>query len=171
MDRGSFAAASSFLQLYGFLRLRLFQGHLCCRILHQGVQLLTCGFPGLNGLFLRSPGLLGLHHRLQIPVRNVGFRILPDVLSGFILPHQGRLGHCGLAVCRDLSPESFAVLVLVHCLGRKHKGCPGSLAFGYILPATGRIRDLHLLETCAARRTKNGPANQVFAGPYHCTEL
>ena len=28
-----------------------------------------------------------------------------------------------------------------------------TLAFGYILPTTGRIRDLHPLETCAARRT------------------
>ena len=30
-----------------------------------------------------------------------------------------------------------------------------TLAFGYILPTTGRIRDLHPLETCAARRTKS----------------
>ena len=29
-----------------------------------------------------------------------------------------------------------------------------TLAFGYILPTTGRIRDLHPLETCAARRTR-----------------
>ena len=28
-----------------------------------------------------------------------------------------------------------------------------TLAFSYILPTTGRIRDLHPLETCAARRT------------------
>ena len=28
-----------------------------------------------------------------------------------------------------------------------------TLAFGYILPATGRIQDFHPLETCAARRT------------------
>ena len=28
-----------------------------------------------------------------------------------------------------------------------------TLAFGYILPTTGRIQDLHPLETCAARRT------------------
>ena len=28
-----------------------------------------------------------------------------------------------------------------------------TLAFDYILPTTGRIQDLHLLETCAARRT------------------
>ena len=30
-------------------------------------------------------------------------------------------------------------------------------AFGYILPTTGRIRDLHPLETCAARRTTKRP--------------
>ena len=29
-----------------------------------------------------------------------------------------------------------------------------TLAFGYILPTTGRIPDLHRLETCAARRTQ-----------------
>ena len=31
----------------------------------------------------------------------------------------------------------------------------GTLAFGCILPTTGRIRDFHPLETCAARRTKS----------------
>ena len=37
-----------------------------------------------------------------------------------------------------------------------------TLAFGYILPTTGRIPDLHRLETCAAGRTakarQDGPA-------------
>ena len=33
-----------------------------------------------------------------------------------------------------------------------------TLAFGYILPTTGRIRDLHPLETCAAGRTLNKEA-------------
>ena len=32
-----------------------------------------------------------------------------------------------------------------------------TLAFGCILPTTGRIRDFHPLETCAARRTKKHP--------------
>ena len=36
-----------------------------------------------------------------------------------------------------------------------------TLAFGYILPTTGRIPDLHRLETCAARRTyKNRAPSQ-----------
>ena len=29
-----------------------------------------------------------------------------------------------------------------------------TLAFGYILPTTGRIQDFHLLEMCAARHTR-----------------
>ena len=38
-----------------------------------------------------------------------------------------------------------------------------TLAFGYILPTTGRIRDFNPLETCAARRTtqKNGKETVV----------
>ena len=32
-----------------------------------------------------------------------------------------------------------------------------TLAFGYILPTTGRIRDFNPLETCAARRTTKTP--------------
>ena len=38
-----------------------------------------------------------------------------------------------------------------------------TLDFGYILPTTGRIPDLHRLETCAARRTtqKNGKETVV----------
>ena len=38
-----------------------------------------------------------------------------------------------------------------------------TLAFGYILPTTGRIRDFTPLETCAARRTtqKNGKETVV----------
>ncbi|MGN8739938.1 hypothetical protein, partial [Bilifractor sp. HCP3S3_D3] len=34
-----------------------------------------------------------------------------------------------------------------------------TLAFGYILPTTGRIRDLNPLETCAARRTAKAAQN------------
>ena len=33
-----------------------------------------------------------------------------------------------------------------------------TLAFGYILPTTGRIRDFNPLETCAARRTRKETA-------------
>ena len=37
-----------------------------------------------------------------------------------------------------------------------------TLAFGYILPTTGRIRDLHPLETCAAGRTQKKPDTFSF---------
>ncbi|MDU4972997.1 MAG: hypothetical protein E6X19_09835, partial [Hungatella hathewayi] len=40
-----------------------------------------------------------------------------------------------------------------------------TLAFGYILPTTGRIPDLHRLETCAAGRTNKA------ATLYKCCSL
>ena len=39
-----------------------------------------------------------------------------------------------------------------------------TLTFGYILPTTGRIRDLHPLETCAAGRTIKKEA-RLFTQP------
>ena len=43
-----------------------------------------------------------------------------------------------------------------------------TLAFGCTLPTTGRVRDFHPLETCAAGRTKKSPADALreilFAG-------
>ncbi|MBS6261906.1 MAG: hypothetical protein KH549_01960, partial [Clostridium sp.] len=46
-----------------------------------------------------------------------------------------------------------------------------TLAFGYILPATGRIRDFHPLETCAARRTTT--KKTAASAEYHlrCSSL
>ena len=44
-----------------------------------------------------------------------------------------------------------------------------TLTFGYILPTTGRIRDLHPLETCAAGRTlKQYTPARIPAGAYEC---
>ena len=37
------------------------------------------------------------------------------------------------------------------------------LVFGYILPAVGRIRDFHPLETCAVGRTKTKTASRRFS--------
>ena len=39
----------------------------------------------------------------------------------------------------------------------------GTLAFGCILPTTGRIRDFHPLETCAARRTNKKASQSVLS--------
>ena len=41
-----------------------------------------------------------------------------------------------------------------------------TLAFGYILPTTGRIRDFHPLETCAAGRTTQQGPRQYAAVPF-----
>ena len=40
-----------------------------------------------------------------------------------------------------------------------------TLAFGCILPTTGRIRDFHPLETCAAGRTKKTAASRPAPRP------
>ena len=42
-----------------------------------------------------------------------------------------------------------------------------TLTFGYILPTTGRIRDLHPLETCAAGRTFNTMKGTCEQSPFH----
>lgn len=39
-----------------------------------------------------------------------------------------------------------------------------TLAFGFLLPATGRIRVFHPLETCAAGRTQNAAPSDEFGG-------
>ena len=41
-----------------------------------------------------------------------------------------------------------------------------TLAFGYILPTTGRIRDFNPLETCAARRTYKTPRDLSSFGVF-----
>lgn len=45
-----------------------------------------------------------------------------------------------------------------------------TLAFGYILPTTGRIRDFNPLETCAARRTYQKEPAFENAGTYVVNE-
>ena len=44
-----------------------------------------------------------------------------------------------------------------------------TLAFGYVLPTTGRTPDLHRLETCAARRTTRLRSEVSFRLPVHTT--
>ena len=48
-----------------------------------------------------------------------------------------------------------------------------TLAFGCTLPTTGRVRDFHPLETCAAGRTKKplDLAPRVFLRKYKCGEI
>ena len=60
------------------------------------------------------------------------------------LPSLPALYAISVRQARDLPPAS----------SRSHLAV-GTLAFGCILPTTGRIRDFHPIETCAARRTKS----------------
>ena len=54
----------------------------------------------------------------------MGLYILPDIFALIILPLKSGLRHYGRSISRDLRPESFAVLVLMHGLCGKHKACP-----------------------------------------------
>ena len=49
------------------------------------------------------------------------------------------------------------VSLLPHPASFRFRLTADTLAFGYLLPATGRIRVFHPLETCAAGRTKKAP--------------
>ena len=90
------------------------------------------------------------------------------------LPHLSRMTPCSYwaSACIAVLP-SYVTLYVVSF--RQARGLPvvslfphpasfgfhlamDTLAFGYILPTTGRIRDLHPLETCAAGRTMQTPA-------------
>jgi hypothetical protein len=96
------------------------------------------------------------------------------------LPHLSRMIPCSYwaSACQAVLPscETFYVVSV-----RQARGLPvvslfphpasfrshlvvDTLAFGCILPTTGRIRDFHPLETCAAGRTSiQNPAELVFS--------
>ena len=93
--------------------------------------------------------------------------------SSIYLPHLSRMIPCSywaLACAAVLPSRVTSYVVSV----RQARGLPvvslfphpasfrfhlamDTLAFGYILPTTGRIKDFHLLETCAAGRTQKKP--------------
>ena len=68
-----------------------------------------------------------------------------------VLPSCMTLYVISVRQTRDLPPPSFRFYLAVNTLG-----------LGYILPTTGRIRDLHPLETCAARRTTQRIPHKAF---------
>ena len=89
------------------------------------------------------------------------------------LPHLSRMIPCSYwaSACRAVLPscETFYVVSVRQARGLRvvslfpHPASFGfrltadTLAFGYTLPTTGRVRDFHPLETCAAGRTKENP--------------
>ena len=83
-------------------------------------------------------GLNIIHLSFWISLRNI-VELLSCITSYVVSFRQAR----GLPVVRLFPhPASF----------RFHLAMD-TLAFGYVLPTAGRLRDFHLLETCAARRT------------------
>ena len=84
---------------------------------------------------------------------------------------------CSLTLVHDLicgfcsSDQRFArrLVCSPHPASFRFHLTMNTLAFGYILPTTGRIRDFHSLETCAARRTFQMPLHgypKATAFPY-----
>ena len=116
-----------------------------------------------SAAFLVSPRLLLSERSIQISPGTT--RFFPSIC----LPHLLPMIPCSYwaSACTAVLP-SCSTLYVVSV--RQARGLPvvslfphpasfgfhlamDTLAFGYILPTTGRIRDFHPLETCAARRT------------------
>ena len=96
------------------------------------------------------------------------------------LPHLSRMIPCSywasacgavLPSCRTLYVVSVrqarglpVVSLFPHPASFRFHLAMDTLAFGYILPATGRIRVFHPLETCAAGRTPKNPDPFILSG-------
>ena len=80
-----------------------------------------------------------------------------------VLPLQSTLYVISVRQARGLP----VVSLLPHPASFRFHLTMDTLAFGYLLPATGRIRDFHPLETCAAGRTKK-PGSLCFQGFRDC---
>ena len=72
--------------------------------------------------------------------------VLPSCITSYVI---------SIRQTRDLPVDSF--FPFPHPASFRFHLTMDTLVFGYILPTTGRIQDFHLLETCAARRTKRTP--------------
>ena len=123
----------------------------------------SADFCTFSAAFFVWPRLLLSERSVQISPGTT--RFFPSIY----LPHLSRMIPCSYwaSACIAVLPScvtSYVVSV------RQTRGLPvvslfphpasfrshlavDTLAFGFILPTTGRIRDLHPLETCAARRT------------------
>ena len=112
--------------------------------------------------------------RSRLPLSRRSAQASPGTTRFFLsiyLPHLSRMIPCSYwaSACLAVLPSCVtlyvvsvrqagglpAVSLLPHPASFRFHLAVDTLAFGYILPATGRIRDLHPLETCAAGRTKD----------------
>ena len=102
----------------------------------MGQHVLPTGSKLRNIVFRDQILFVELDHGFQLAVADGRSLILPDILAVFTLTGQIRLGKSCVAIGRDLSPETFAILVLMNRFCRKHEACPGGMI------AAVRIGDL-----------------------------
>ena len=96
--------------------------------------------PGTTRFFL-SIHLLHLPYMIPCSFRASACKaVLPSCMAFYVI---------SVRQTRDLP----VVSLFPHPASFRFHLAMDTLAFGYILPTTGRIRDLHPLETCAAGRT------------------
>ena len=123
----------------------------------------SADFCMFSAVFLIWPRLLLSERSMQISPGTT--RFFPSIY----LPHLSRMIPCSYRVsaCSAVLPscETFYVVsvrqarglpvvsLLPHPASFRFHLTVDTLAFGYTLPTTGRVRDFHPLETCAAGRT------------------
>ena len=101
--------------------------------------------PGTTRFFL-SIHLLHLPYMIPCSFRASACKaVLPSCMAFYVI---------SVRQTRDLP----VVSLFPHPASFRFHLAMDTLAFGYILPTTGRIRDLHPLETCAAGRTSKKEA-------------
>ena len=126
----------------------------------------SADFCAFSAVFLIWPQLLGFFSELSAQTSPGTTRFFPSIY----LPHLSPMIPCSYwaSACRAVLPSWMTFYVVSV---RQARGLPvvsllphpasfrfhltvDTLAFGYTLPTTGRVRDFHPLETCAAGRTK-----------------
>ena len=124
---------------------------------------------------------------LRLPLSRHSTQVSPGTTRFFpsiYLPHLPCMIPCSYwaSTCMAALPSCMALYVVSV---RQARGLPvvslfphpasfrfhftvDTLAFGCTLPTTGRVRDFHPLETCAAGRTKKIPGALIFKAPGVC---
>ena len=131
----------------------------------------SADFCAFSAVFLIWPQLLGFLSELSAQTSPGTTRFFPSIY----LPHLSPMIPCSYwaSACRAVLPSwmTFYVVsvrqarglpvvsLLPHPASFRSRLTTDTLAFGYLLPATGRIRVFHPLETCAAGRTCKKPAD------------
>ena len=134
----------------------------------------SADFCAFSAVFLIWPQLLGFLPELSAQTSPGTTRFFPSIY----LPHLSPRIPCSYwaSACYAVLPSwmTFYVVsvrqarglpvvsLLPHPASFRSRLTTGTLAFGYLLPATGRIRVFHPLETCAAGRTQSKRPQRQF---------